>query len=113
MAADLADLAKHIEAKLGGVVLAADLARGELTLTVARSEIVAVLTALREDGQCLFEMLIDLCGVDYPERAERFDVVYHLLSLKKNLRIRVTAHVGEEEPIPSVTGVFNAAQWFE
>src|SRR5215831_14686139 len=113
MAADLADLAKHIEAKLGGVVLAADLARGELTLTVARSEIVAVLTALREDGQCLFEMLIDLCGVDYPERAERFDVVYHLLSPRKNQRMRVKLRTDEENPVPSVVGVFASANWYE
>jgi NADH-quinone oxidoreductase subunit C len=113
MAADLADLAKHIEAKLAGVVVTAELARGELTLLVPRSEIVAVLTALREDAQCLFEVLIDLCGVDYPERAERFDVVYHLLSPRKNQRIRVKLYTDEEKPVPSVVGVFAAANWYE
>jgi NADH-quinone oxidoreductase subunit C len=72
-----------------------------------------VLTYLRDQPNCQFKMLIDLCGVDYPEREERFDVVYHLLSLKHNQRVRVKVTTDESTPVPSVTGVFGAANWYE
>ena len=107
------ELGEYIAGALGPAVTTTRVALGELTVEVRPQDVVKAMKFLRDDPNCLFHMLIDICGVDYPERAKRFDVVYHLLSLKKNLRIRVTAHVGEEEPIPSVTGVFNAAQWFE
>ena len=84
-----------------------------LTLVVAASDIVPVLGALRDDGQCLFEVLIDICGVDYPEREKRFEVVYHLLSPRRNQRIRVKYETDEDTAVPSAVGVFPAANWFE
>ena len=113
MTMTLEELSSHVEAKLQDAVRQRDIARGELTLIVARDQIVRVLTELRDDSDCLFEVLIDICGVDYPEREVRFDVVYHLLSPRKNQRIRVKCETDEETPVPSVIEVFPAANWFE
>jgi NADH-quinone oxidoreductase subunit C len=113
MTAALEDLGKHIEAELGGSVASWSVALGELTLVVAAGDIVRVLTALRNDKQCLFEQLIDICGVDYPERARRFDVVYHLLSPRRNQRIRVKCEADEEHPVHSIVELFPAANWYE
>jgi NADH-quinone oxidoreductase subunit C len=109
----LEELASHVEAKLQGAIERREIARGELTLVVARERIVHVLTELRDDSNCLFEVLIDICGVDYPERAQRFEVVYHLLSPRRNQRIRVKCLTDEQAPVPSVVEVFPAANWFE
>jgi NADH-quinone oxidoreductase subunit C len=87
--------------------------RAELTLHVHTSAIVRVLIYLRDQPNCQFKMMVDLCGVDYPEREERFEVVYHLLSLKHNQRVRVKVTTDEGTPVPSVTGVFGAANWYE
>ena len=106
-------LASHLDATLQGTILRREIARGELTLVVAREKIADVLTTLRRDSQCLFEVLIDICGVDYPEREQRFEVVYHLLSPRRNLRIRVKCETDEDTPVPSVVDVFPAANWFE
>ncbi len=89
----------------------ATVAYGELTLTCARDRIVSVMTDLRD--RFGFQQLLDVCGVDYPERAERFDVVYHLLSLTRNVRVRVKLSTDEAEPVPSVVSVYPAANWFE
>ena len=113
MTMTLEELSSHVEAKLQGAVERRDITRGELTVVVARDQIVRVLTELRDDSNCLFEVLIDICGVDYPERENRFDVVYHLLSPRKNQRIRVKCETDEETPVPSVVAVFPAANWFE
>jgi NADH-quinone oxidoreductase subunit C len=113
MSLSLEDLAKHVEAKLGSGVLHHAIAHGELTLTVARGEIVPVLTTLRDDPDCRFEVLIDICGVDYPAREQRFDVVYHLLSPRKNQRIRIKLETDETTPVPSVIAVFPGANWYE
>jgi len=113
MTMTLEELSSHVEAKLQGAVERRDITRGELTVVVARDQIVRVLTELRDDSDCLFEVLIDICGVDYPERENRFDVVYHLLSPRKNQRIRVKCETDEETPVPSVVAVFPAANWFE
>ena len=86
---------------------------GELTLVVEAAEIVRVLTLLRDDPAWEFKILVDLCGVDWPERARRFDVVYHLLSLSKNRRLRVKVETDERTPVPSVVSVYPAANWFE
>jgi NADH-quinone oxidoreductase subunit C len=80
---------------------------------VAPADIARVLTALRDDSQCLFEVLIDICGVDYPEREKRFDVVYHLLSPRRNQRIRAKCETDEDTAVPSAVAVFPAANWFE
>ena len=85
-----------------------EIAHGEAILTLPREAIVRALTFLRDDGNCLFKMLIDICGVDYPDRAERFEVVYNLLSLKHNRRIRVKVATGEDTPVPSVSSVYSA-----
>ncbi|MCR5880496.1 NADH-quinone oxidoreductase subunit C [Phenylobacterium sp. J367] len=84
---------------------------GELTLTAQAPQIVLALTALRD--QYGFHQLVDLCGVDYPERERRFDVVYHLLSMTENRRIRIKVQTDEDTPVPSVVEVFPAADWFE
>ena len=86
---------------------------GELTLVVEAAEIVRVLKFLRDDPACEFKILVDVCGVDWPERARRFDVVYHLLSLSKNRRLRVKVETDERTPVPSVVSVYPAANWFE
>ncbi len=102
-----------IAATLGDAVLGATTAFGELTLVVARDEIATVLTKLRDAPALQFEILIDICGVDYPARPNRFDVVYHLLSPRKNLRLRLKLETNEADPVPSVVGVFAAADWYE
>ena len=109
----LTELEAHITSKLGNKILDRRIAVGELTITVAVGDISEVLTFLRDDKACRFEVLIDLCGVDWPARALRFDVVYHLLSPRKNQRIRVKVHTDEETSVPSVIDVFPAANWYE
>ena len=109
----LSDLEAHITSKLGTAVLDRRIAVGELTLTVEGARIVDVLTFLRDDARCRFEVLIDICGVDWPARERRFDVVYHLLSPRLNQRLRVKVHADEETPVASVVGVFPAANWYE
>ena len=89
----------------------ASLAWGELTITCHRDRIVEVLTSLRD--RFGFQQLLDVCGVDYPDRAERFDVVYHLLSLTRNARLRVKVTTDEAQPVPSVIEVYPSAGWFE
>ena len=109
--ADLASLSESITSALGGAVTNATMARGELTIEVNAADILKAMAHLQSAGE--FKILVDLCGVDWPERAKRFDVVYHLLSLTKNARIRVKAQVGEGESIPSIISVYPAAGWFE
>ena len=109
----LQDLGEHVADALSQDVIESGIGFDELTVTVRREAIVKVLSFLRDDVNCQFKTLIDLCGVDYPERPDRFDVVYNLLSLTHNQRIRVKVHTDEETPVPSVTGVFNCANWWE
>ncbi len=109
----LEDLKEHIASGLGDRLTDASIANGELTLIVLREQIVPVLTYLRDNGRCQFEVLIDLCGVDYPARERRFDVVYHLLSVRQNQRVRVKLETDETSLVPSVVGVFPAANWYE
>jgi NADH-quinone oxidoreductase subunit C len=113
MSEALNDLAVHIKAKLDGRIRDAVIAYGELTVSVDAADVVDVLTLLRDDRQCQFTSFIDVCGADYPSREKRFDVVYHLLSPKQNLRIRVKVATDENTPVPSVTGVYPGADWFE
>ena len=86
---------------------------GELTLSVPASSIKEVLFFLRDHTNCQFKVLIDICGVDYPEKEARFEVVYNLLSIKYNSRIRVKVAVDELTPIDSVTSIYNSAGWYE
>ena len=108
----LQTLADTARTTFGDTLLDAKLAFGELTLTVARDQIVDVIAKLRLEP-FRFHQLIDVCGADYPKRAERFDVVYHLLSLTKNLRLRVKVMTNEAEPVPSIREVFPNADWYE
>jgi len=96
---------------LGAAVLDAVDAVGEISLTVARTSIVDVLCTLRDDFA--YQQLMEIAGVDYPAREERFEVVYHLLSLTKNHRIRVKLSTDEDTPVPSVTGLWPVAGWLE
>ncbi|MBA4804414.1 MAG: NADH-quinone oxidoreductase subunit C [Brevundimonas sp.] len=96
---------------VGALGVQAHVAFGELTLVAERERIVEVLTALRD--RFGFQQLLDVCGVDYPDREERFEVVYHLLSMTRNVRVRVKVSTDEVQPVPSVTGVYPAADWFE
>lgn len=109
----VADFGDYIAGELGDVVRSVDVVVGELVLEVERGAIVKVLTQLRDDVNCQFKLLMDVCGADYPERENRFDVVYHLLSITQNMRIRIKLRTDESTPVPSVTGVFTAANWWE
>lgn len=113
MAEAFKELADYVAASLGDTVTDVSLALGELMVRVKRDDIVPVLTFLRDDTNCQFKCLMDVCGVDYPEREERFEVVYNLLSPQHNQRIRVKLSTDEGTPVPSVTGVFRSAGWWE
>lgn len=109
----LRELGEHIAGAFPGDVTSFRVALGELTLEAPADRIVKLLTFLRDDGNCQFVQLVDVLGVDWPERVRRFDVVYHLLSLKLNQRVRVTVQTDEDTPVPSVIGIYSAAGWFE
>ncbi|GAB3448592.1 NADH-quinone oxidoreductase subunit C [Insolitispirillum peregrinum] len=109
----LRDLGDHVAAIMPHDVIKTELAKQELIATVQRGSIVKVLTTLRDDVNCKFSQLVELTAVDYPEREQRFDVVYCLLSMKHNQRVRVKLATDEATPVPTVTGVFSTAGWFE
>lgn len=109
----LADLAETINLSLPDDVISSAVEGGDLVVNVQRPSIVKVLTFLRDDSNCQFTQLVDICGVDYPEREERFDVVYHLLSMTQNLRVRVKVTATEDTPVLTVAEVYSCADWFE
>ncbi|MDO5530268.1 MAG: NADH-quinone oxidoreductase subunit C [Paracoccus sp. (in: a-proteobacteria)] len=109
----LDDLATHITAARGGDVLAAEIAYEELTLTTTPGAIIRLVEFLRSDPNCRFTTLIDITAVDLPERAERFDVVYHFLSMYRNQRIRVKFALPDGAPAPSLTELLPGANWYE
>ena len=109
----LTELGSYIEAALVGKASGAEVVHGELMIRAEAAEIVRVLTFLRNDSNCQFQLLVDITAVDFPARAERFDVVYNLLSVKQNQRVRVKAAVAEGATIPSVVSVFRTAGWLE
>ncbi|MEM7023161.1 MAG: NADH-quinone oxidoreductase subunit C [Pseudomonadota bacterium] len=111
--ASLRELLDEISSKLGDALIESIVARGELTLRIQGHAIARVLTYLRDDPNCQFKILVDLCGADYPEREQRFEVVYHLLSPRQNQRIRVKLATDEATPVASVTDVFSSALWYE
>lgn len=108
----MSELKLHLEATLKPLK-AAKITAGELTITVEGDAIVRTLEFLREDSQCRFETLVDLCGADYPTEPERFEVVYHMLSMRLNQRIRVKVRTDETTPVPSACDVFPVANWYE
>src|SRR5579871_5896353 len=109
----LYDTADAIRTALPNAVLAAQVVRDEIIITVRRETIVEVLIALRDDPRLSFSQLIDILGVDYPERAERFEIVYNLLSMNRNQRVRVKLTASEDTPVPSVCTVYACANWLE
>jgi NADH-quinone oxidoreductase subunit C len=106
-------LAEHITGSLKSAVVSVAVAYGELNVVAEADRIEAVMKFLRNDAKCRFINIVDVCGVDYPTREKRFDVVYHLLSPSKNLRLRVKVMTDENTPVPSICGVFSGANWFE
>lgn len=109
----LQELGEYISAALPQEIVETRVGLDELAVLAQRGAVVEVLTFLRDDVNCQFQQLLDVCGVDYPEREPRFEVVYNLLSLTHNRRVRVKIRTDEETPVPSVTGVFNSANWWE
>ena len=109
----LRDLGEYVQAALPEQVETVDISRDELVIFVRRESIVRVLTFLRDDVNCQFKQLVDVCAVDYPGRPERFEVVYNLLSLTHNRRIRVKTRTDEQTAVPTVSDVFNSAGWWE
>jgi NADH-quinone oxidoreductase subunit C len=109
----LASLGEHISSVLGESILSYEVAYGELTLNAVREDIVKVATFLRDDARCRFVSFVDVCGADYPARDERFDVVYHFMSPYLNQRVRVKVTADDVTPVPSITGVYKGAEWFE
>ena len=110
MTEHLQALAEHIKSNFA---IESEVQNNELMLMAPAEMIAQLLIFLREDNLCQFTQLMDVCGVDYPARQKRFDVVYNLLSVKKNSRIRVKIQTDEKTPVPSVVQVFSAAGWFE
>ena len=106
-----ANIIEDVTAAIGDALVEARDAVGEVSLTVARDSIVEICTLLRDRFE--YQQLMEIAGVDYPQRAERFDVVYHLLSVTRNHRIRVRVTTDEETPVPSVTGIWPVAGWLE
>lgn len=113
MSDELNDLGEHVAAAIDNDIYGWRIEHGELNVDARADRIAQVMKFLRDDQLTKFLVLIDLCGVDWPSRAKRFDVVYHLLSMHNNARIRIKAKVGEDETIPSVTDIYPCADWFE
>jgi NADH-quinone oxidoreductase subunit C len=106
-------LGEYIDAAMQPAILRREVVMGELIFTVRREGLKRFLTFLLNDANCDFRQLMDVCGADYPERDERFDVVYNLLSLKHNFRVRVKVTTDETTPVDSVTSIYPGANWFE
>ena len=109
----VAELTDHLRRLLGPVVIDIVDHVGEVTVTIERTAIVDVMTRLRDDPDLRFNQLLDICGVDYPDRIARFEVVYHLLSMARNLRLRVKLATDHRLPVPSLTGLYPCAGWYE
>ncbi len=113
MSEALQELAALVEVKQPDAVQSAAVAFGELTLEVNLANLKSLVETLRDDPACRFSTLVDITAIDHPERVQRFDMVYHFLSMYRNHRIRVKVRVGEDEMVPSLTGLYPAANWFE
>ncbi|ACM26181.1 NADH-quinone oxidoreductase subunit C [Agrobacterium sp. SHOUNA12C] len=113
MSEALNELATYLTEVRGALISSSEIKYGELNVTTTAENVIALLTFLRDDAKCGFVNMTDICGVDWPQRPDRFDVVYHLLSPKKNLRIRIKVPVAEDQPVPSACGIYPGADWFE
>lgn len=113
MKESLEELGEYIATKHVKRVLSWEVARGELRVTVPRDAVYEVMSFLHDDANCCFKTLVDITAVDYPERKERFEVVYHLLSVQLNQRIRVKVSADEVNAVPTIVPLYPAANWFE
>ncbi|MGC1428077.1 MAG: NADH-quinone oxidoreductase subunit C [Albidovulum sp.] len=113
MSEALQELSAHIELKRPDTVITSTVAFGELCMTVTLAGLTDFVEFLRSDRSCRFSTLVDITAVDYPERPQRFDVVYHFLSMYQNHRIRVRVPVREDDMVPSIIETFPASNWFE
>jgi NADH-quinone oxidoreductase subunit C len=109
----LLDLGDHIKEHLGEIVTNVELIKSELILTVQRETLLKTLRFLRDDNECYFSQLVDITAIDYPNKPERFTLVYNMLSMRQNLRIRVKTFTDEDTPVPSATSLFSSADWYE
>ncbi|MDF1731821.1 MAG: NADH-quinone oxidoreductase subunit C [Minwuia sp.] len=110
---NLNELAEQISSGLGDAIIGVTVTNGELRVDARADRIVQVMTYLRDNSGCQFKALMDVTAVDWPARSPRFDVVYHLLSIRLNQRVRVAVKTDEETPVPSVSEVYSVANWFE
>jgi NADH-quinone oxidoreductase subunit C len=106
-------LGETIAGGLAGAVTGYSVAHGEVTIAANAADIVKVVTFLRDDERCRFVSIIDVTAVDWPAREKRFDVVYHLLSPTRNVRVRVKVETDEATPVPSIIEAFPGANWYE
>jgi NADH-quinone oxidoreductase subunit C len=107
------ELQSEVQKALAQEALQVSVALGEVSVLVPRTRIAEVLRTLRDAPALMMSQLMDICGADYPERPERFEVVYQLLSLRHNARVRVKIQTDEHTPVPTVVGVYSTAGWFE
>jgi len=113
MSEALQELAAFIELKQPEAVVSSSVSFGELTLVVSLAKLTALVETLRDDPSCRFSTLVDITAIDHPERAQRFDMVYHFLSMYRNHRIRLKVKVAEDEMVPSLIDLHPSANWFE
>jgi NADH-quinone oxidoreductase subunit C len=113
MSEALTELSSYLAETRPDLFIGSEIAVGELNIETDPARLIDLLTFLRDDAQCGFVSMIDICGVDWPAREKRFDVVYHLLSPRQNVRVRVKVKVAEDETVPSATAVYVGADWFE
>lgn len=109
----LKELGDYVAARFGDEIDGTELINDELVITVGTQNLLKLCKFLRDDSQCLFQLVMDICGVDFPERDLRFEVVYNLLSMKHNMRCRVKVNAGEDTAVPSAVEIWPAANWFE
>ena len=109
----LKELGKYVQDTLGDAVTGTTMRLDELSIEINRDDVLKVIKFLRDDVNCQFLTLLDVCGVDYPEDDERFEIVYHMLSMTHNNRIRIKLRTDEDTPVASVTSLFSSANWWE
>jgi len=109
----LKELGKYVQDTLGDAVTVTTMRLGELSIEINRDDVLKIIKFLRDDVNCQFLTLLDVCGVDYPEDDERFEIVYHMLSMTHNNRIRIKLRTDEDTPVASVTSLFSSANWWE
>ncbi len=107
------DLGDYVAATKPSLVASTEIVADELIVSCKRSDLRDLMSFLRDDSNCQFRLLVDICGTDYPSREERFEIVYNLLSVKQNLRVRVKVTTDEDTPVPSIADLFSTANWYE